>query len=129
MSLKVKAVARKNPLEPASAVKYYATAISSGKVGIDELAQGIANASTMSRADIYGVIVAMVDEIVTQLAEGKIIEMGKLGTLRMTVNSGAAESAEKVTSSLVKKINVRFRVGADIANKVKSIKVEKVSAS
>ncbi|MEZ5146681.1 MAG: hypothetical protein R2759_06235 [Bacteroidales bacterium] len=81
----------------------------------------------MSRADIYGVIVAMVDEVVTHLAEGKIVKLGKLGTLRMTVNSEGVETADKVSSSLVKKINIRYRAGSDIANKVKSIKLEKVS--
>ncbi|MCB2219426.1 MAG: DNA-binding protein [Bacteroidetes bacterium] len=129
MSLKIKAVQRKNPQDPAATPLWYASAISSGKVDIDDLAEGIALASTMSRADIYGVIVAMVDEVVTHLAEGKIVTLGKLGTLRMTVNSDGTDAADKVSSSLVKKINVRYRAGSDIANKVKSIKLEKVSAT
>jgi len=127
MSLKIKAVSRKNPADPSATPLWYANAISSGKVDIDDLAEGISLASTMSRADIYGVIVAMVDEVVTHLAEGKIVKLGKLGTLRMTVNSEGVDAADKVSSSLVKKINIRYRAGSDIANKVKSIKLEKVS--
>lgn len=129
MALKIKAVSRKNPQDPGSAPLWYASAISSGKVDIDELAEGISNASTMSRADTYGVIVALVDEVVTRLADGKIVVLGKLGTLRMTVNSEGVDAADKVSSSLVKKINVRYRAGSDISNKVKTIKVEKVSVA
>lgn len=129
MSLKIKAVSRKNPQDPTAPPAWYANAVSSGKVGIDELAEGIANASTMSRADIYGVIVALVDEVVTRLADGKLVEMGKLGTLRMTVNSEGTDAESKVSASLVKKINVRYRAGSDIKTKVQSIKLEKVSAA
>ena len=127
MALKIKSVQRKNPQDPSSPGLWYANAISSGKVGIDELAEGIVLASTMSRADIYGVIVALVDEVVTQLADGKIVEIGKLGTLRMTVSSEGVETEDKVSTSQVKKINVRYRAGSDISSKVKTIKVEKVT--
>jgi predicted histone-like DNA-binding protein len=129
MALRIKAVSRKNPQNPTATPLWYANAISTGKVGIDELAEGISLASTMSRADIYGVIVALVDEIVTQLADGKIVVMGKLGTLRMTVNSEGVEAENKVASSQVKKINVRYRAGSDITSKVKTIKIEKVAAA
>ena len=65
------------------------------------------------------------EETVFQLEDGKIVEIGKLGSFRLTINSDGAETTEEVTSNLVKKINVRYRAGSDISSKVKAIHIEK----
>ncbi len=123
MSLSFRPVSRKNPLDPAAAPKYYASAISSGRVDLDTISKRIANSSTMSRGDISGVILTLVDEVLFQLAEGKIVELGKLGTLRLTVNSEGVETAEKVNAAQVKKVNIRFKPGSDLTGMVKNLKM------
>ncbi len=127
MSLKIKTVARKNPLDQAAPPKYYASAISSGKVDLEGLCDRISQNSTLSHGEIFNTVISLVEEINFQLDEGKIVEVGKLGTFRLTVNSDGVATAEEVSANLVKKVNVRYRAGSDISTKVNSIKLEKVS--
>ena len=52
MALKIKTVARKNPQDPEAPQKYYAQAISSGKVDLEGLCERISQNSTLSEGEI-----------------------------------------------------------------------------
>lgn len=124
MSLKVKPVSRKNPLKPNDPPLFYLNAVSKGKVNLDEICKRVAHASTLSRGDLYNAIISVVDEVMFDLNDGKIVELGKLGTLRMTVNSTGVPELTKVSSSQVTKVNIRYRPGSELTGVVKNLQVE-----
>lgn len=128
MSLLIKPMARKSFADPAAPPKYYAVAKSRNKVTMKMVCARVANATTMSEADVYGVLKALLAEMGFILMEGDMVELDDFGTFRLTVNSEGVEDVDDVTSNLVTKVNIRYRAGSDLANKVKSIKIEKASA-
>ena len=128
MAVLFNVVQRKNPQDPAAAPKFYISLSSRKKVTLDQLCDRMSQNSTLSRGEIKNVLESLVEEVSFQLLDGNAVELGKLGTLRLTVHSNGADEMEKATSSLVQSINVRYRAGSDIANKVKSIKFEKAAS-
>ncbi len=99
MSINYKAIARKNPLSPNDPPKFNARAIVKGKTDIDALAKLIAKESTVSRTDVYAVIIAFLETIITELEQGRMIYLGKLGSMGLTLRSEGAETEEKFTSA------------------------------
>ena len=78
MPIKFKAIARKNPRDLTAPEKFYASVASSGHVDVDELSKRVAYASSTNRSDVYAVIMALLDIIPIELAEGNIVRLGKL---------------------------------------------------
>jgi len=94
--------------------KFYANAITTGELTLDDLIKGVEKSSTVSGADISAVIYAMVDFMEASLADGKIVRLGKLGSLRVSISSNGEESAEKVTSRSIKGAKALFTPGKDL---------------
>jgi len=126
MAILFNVVSRKNLQDPTAAPKFYITLVSRMKKDLEQLCDRISQNSTLSKGEIKNVVESLVEEISYQLMEGNSVELGKLGTLRLTAHSDGADEMDKATSSLVKDVKIRYRAGSDLANKVKSIKFEKV---
>jgi predicted histone-like DNA-binding protein len=124
MSLKLKPVSRKNPLKPTAPPLFYLNAVSKGKVNLDDICKRVAHASTLSRGDLFNAILSIVDEMIFDLNDGKIVELGKLGTFRMTVNSTGVPELTKVSSNQVTKVNIRFRPSSELTGTVKNLQME-----
>ena len=72
---------------------------------------------------------ALVEESVAGLSESRIIRLGDLGSLRITVSSHSRDKASEVTASAVKKVGVIFTPGKKLQEMLKSAKVTKAQAS
>jgi predicted histone-like DNA-binding protein len=125
MSIKYKTIARKNLQKPADPVKYYAIASASGKTDIDKLSQLIANNSTVSRTDVYAVIMGLLETVTEELAEGNTVSLGKLGSFTVNVKSDGVETAEAVTAATIKGAKIVYRPGTELKNMLKTLKFEK----
>jgi predicted histone-like DNA-binding protein len=123
MGLKLKPVARKNPQKPTEPPKYYLNVISQGKVNLDDICKRVAHASTLSRGDLYNAVLGVVDEILFNMDEGNIVEVGKLGTFRQTVESKGVATLEEVSTHQVTKVNIRFRPGSELVGTAKNVKM------
>ena len=116
--LKVKKIAKKNPTEPQAAPRFYASVVRGAKVDLDGLATTVANRCSLRRADVHGVLIALMDIIPDELAEGKLISLGKIGSLFVNVKSDGADTAEAFTPGLVKKMYVRYRPTKELKKKL-----------
>ncbi len=119
MSIRIKAVGRKNPQQPENPAKYYASVVKKGYVDVDQLAKRVAYSSSTNRSDVYAVIMALLDVIPIELAEGNIVQLGKLGSFSIVVNSEGAETEAEVNSQLIKNIKVRFIPGKELKEEAK----------
>ena len=99
--IKTKIIGRKNPLLPKAEKKYYAAALHDDVVELNELAVAISNRCTLRRSDLHGVLLAMMDIIPEELAAGKLISLGELGTFSVNVKSEGAETPENFVPSMV----------------------------
>ena len=80
----------------------------------------------MNGADIRAVLYAMEEEIVKGLSDGRIIRLGDLGSLRITLSSEGKETADEVSAASVKKAGVIFTPGRKVHEMLKRAKYTKV---
>ncbi len=106
--------------------KYYAQIVNGKEVTVDDMAKSIEKFSSLSEADILGVIRALENIIQEELSEGKIIRLDKLGNLYPKISSNGEESAKKVTSKSIKNIGVNYRPGKRIISSMKEAGFNKV---
>lgn len=128
MALKFKVVERGEPgVTGGGTKKYYAATVSSGETTLDSLTDLIEESSTVSGADIRAVLYAMVSMTTKALANGQIVRLGDLGSLRMGISSEGAELADDVNAGKIKGVKTIFTPGPRLKDTMKVMKFEKVS--
>ncbi len=107
MAIYYKVGARKNPLT--QEVRYYGSAVKMGTVKIDELAEEMAQESTVTRHDVLGVLSSLQQHIMQHLAQGHSVRLGDLGSFYVTLHGYGATNKDDYDASLLKGIRVHFR--------------------
>ncbi|MCB0805200.1 MAG: HU family DNA-binding protein [Bacteroidales bacterium] len=128
MSFEYKAIQKRNPADPGAPKKWYASPIVTGYITEYELAEEIADISTVSFIDTDAVLKAFAKVVPKHLNDGKIVKLLDFGTFRLTISSEGVDTEDELSSHHIKKTRYHFRPGrlfSDIANKVKFIKVKK----
>lgn len=101
-----------NPLDRESGdYKYYAKAQANGSVGINELSEEIAYATTLTDGDVLNVIRALVKRINMHIANGQIVKLENLGSFQAQIRSMGAETEETYSPSMIRKVTLQFRPG------------------
>ncbi len=111
MSVKYTAVARGDPRDPQAPKKYYPRVKSSGQVTVRQLAQRIADISTVSTVDTIATVEALLVVVPQELAEGRTVKLGDLGTFSLRVRGEGADTPEGVTVNSIIKAAIAFRPG------------------
>lgn len=119
-------VPRYNPAEKGTPPKYYAQAQASGDVSLREMSERIQQTCTVTKADVYAVLVAMEDVITEALKSGEIVRLGDLGTLQIGLSGKGALTEEDYEPSLIKKARINFRPGAALAGVLTTLSFAKV---
>jgi len=128
MSIKFKVIERGEPgVVGGGTKKFYATAVSSGEMSLEEATAAIEESSTVSGADIRAVLYALVSLMSKSLAKGEIVRLGDLGSLRMSVSSKAEAAADDVASSSITGVKTIFTPGPRLKDAMKLMKYEKIS--
>ena len=91
--------------------KYYAKAQADGEVTMDEMADEIAYATSLTDGDVLNVLRALIRQMKVQLAAGKIVKMENFGTFQVQLCSTGAESKEKFTAANITESHIQFRPG------------------
>jgi len=127
MAVKLKAVQRVNPQDVTAPQKFYALAVGDGRTNLKRLARLIAMQCTVNRADCLAVLAALEDNIIMELQEGRIVELGELGTFQLGVSSMGSLTSEEVGSSSVKKARLNFRPGEELKKMLNNLSFTKPS--
>lgn len=117
---------RKNPRDKEAAPKFYATAQKSQNINLDDIANAISVGTTVTRADVWAVIIAMMEQFMKELKNGNSVTLGELGTFRITIKSKGAETAEDFSTSLIKASSVRYFPSRKIKNLNNELSFNKV---
>lgn len=126
MPVHFKMIPKQNNLVTPPEVKYFPCAVSRGDVDLDYLADIIAARSTMSKADCYGVIIALTAAIGNALADGNIVKLKSLGTFRLTLQGTGTDTEDDLGKSNVKGAKVIYKPSKDITDKLKEITYKRV---
>jgi predicted histone-like DNA-binding protein len=130
MAIKFKVIEKGQPGVPGGGEKkFYASANMSGEMTLNGLTKSIEKISTVSgadiRADIRAVLYAMVDVMQDALANGQIVRLGELGSLRVSISSEGKEGADEVNAAAIKASRVVFTPGKNIKTMLNNLSYEK----
>ena len=89
--------------------KYYAKAQASGEVTMDEMAEDIAYATSLTDGDVLNAIRALIKQVNRHLAAGKIVRLENFGSFQIQLCSEGAETEKKFTASNITEATVQFR--------------------
>jgi predicted histone-like DNA-binding protein len=122
--MKYKLIERANPQDRTTS-KLYASPVNSGRITKADLAKEIVNLSALSRGDVSSVIQNLLDIMPKYLLMGKSVNLGELGTLRVSFGSKGVENEKDFNTSMVKGVKLVFTPGADLKKQLETIKLEK----
>ena len=93
------------PGNPDAPKKYYAKMQASGEVTLDEMAEDIAYATTLTDADVLAAIRAFIKQLNKHLANGKIVRAENLGSFQL------ADTEKDFTTANITGVSIQFRPG------------------
>lgn len=126
MPIKFKVIERGQPgVAGGGEKKFYASAVTDGELTLAGLTKAIEKSCTVNGADVRAVLYALVDTAIDSLADGKIIRLGDLGSLRMSLSSEGKTKAEDVNANTIKGSSVIFTPGPKIKEMINSAKYQK----
>lgn len=118
-------VAKKSPQD--KSVKYYASIKTIKQVDDKEVAQLIANETTLNPKEAEMAIAQFEKVLLYLLKNGYSVKMGDWASFSVSASSEGVEKPEDVTASLIKKLNVNCRFSTSFKESIN--KAEFVPAS
>lgn len=94
--------------------KYYAKAQANGEITMDEIAEDISYATSLTDGDVLNALRALIQQINKNLAAGKIVRLENFGTFQIQLCSEGAETEKKFTSANITDATIQFRPGKPI---------------
>ena len=119
-------IPRINPRDRETEPKFYGSVKTSGDINIREMADRIQQSCTVTKADVYAVLVALEDVISESIQKGEIVRLMDIGTLRVGISTKGALTEDKFDDSLIKKTRILFRPGSVLQNALARINFTKV---
>ena len=89
--------------------QYYPQVAPATPIGLNDIAEQIEKQSTVSLADIKGVLDALQEVTLEAIKDGYSVRLGDLGSFRPTLRAAQTrENAEDVTAADIKDVRVRY---------------------
>ena len=101
--------------------KYIAQMVREQPVDLDLIAEQIAGASTMSKADVMGVLQQLQVEMSYHLTRGASVRLGLLGTFTPYLRAKAQLDVDLVKASTIKGLHITFRPSTWLNIKIKNV--------
>ena len=115
-----------NPRDCETEPKFYGNVKSSGDINIREMAERIQQSCTVTKADVYAVLVALEDVISESIQKGEIVRLMDIGTFRVGISTKGALKEEDFNDALIKKTRIIFRPGTILSEALANINFTKV---
>lgn len=125
MAIKFNVLEIGKPGDPAAPKKFYARPVHAGEITLEDLAEDISHASTLTEADVYAVLQSLVREIPRNISRGYIVRLGNLGAFRLGSNSEGSGTAEEVTAANIRRKRLLFHPGKRVLSVMANLTFEK----
>ena len=102
--------------------RFIARIVREQSVDLDYIAEQIAGASTMSKADVMGVLQQLQVEMSYHLLRGASVRLGLLGTFTPNLRAKSQESADLVKADTIKGLHIAFRPSPWLTYQIKNAK-------
>lgn len=101
--------------------KFLAQIVREQPVNLDLIADQISGASTMSKADVMGVLQQLQVQMSYHLLRGATIQLGLLGTFSPSLRARAMSTVDEVTVQSIKGLFINFRSSTWLNKEVKNV--------
>ena len=108
MALFYNTVEKGNPLKPTEPKKWYLTLKTLGLIRERDVAKAMADETTLNPKEAEMTLYQAQKVIAAKLLDGHTVELGELGSFRLTVNCKGVEREADVTAQNITKVNIRF---------------------
>ena len=119
--VKIKAIPRKNPQDEQAPERFYAQAVADGFVNLERLAYLISNQSTVREPDCLAVLNALQHNMLDELGQGRVVQLGTLGNFQIGVRSNGSDTAEEVSVTNVRSAHINYRPGKRVRKALKVV--------
>ena len=123
--MKYKLIQRSNPIDKAAPKKYFASPVHSGKIDKRQIADDLVLISSLSRGDISSVIENLLDSIPKYLLRGYSVQLGDLGTLRISFSSEGADDPDSFHVGMIRGKKILFTPGPAFKKILSELQFEK----
>jgi predicted histone-like DNA-binding protein len=124
--LKFNVIQRRDPRDQNAIPKFYATLKKVQTVDLEYIANELAEKSSISKGDVMSIITNLIDLVPKELAGGRTVHLGKLGTFWLNISSKGYETAEEVSPEAIKKVNVRFKPAPTLKSLLGNLKFDRL---
>jgi predicted histone-like DNA-binding protein len=108
MSLLYNKIERGNPANPEAPKKWYPVLKSTGLVKEKEVAKQVSDETTLNPKEAELGIGQLFKVVIADLLEGKTVQLGDMGSFRLTAHCEGVDTEEEVTAALIKSLSIRF---------------------
>ena len=123
--MKYKLIERANPLDKDAPKKLYAAPVYNGRIDKKQIADDLVLISSLSRGDISSVIENLLDSIPKYLLRGYSVQLGDLGTLRISFSSEGADDPDSFHVGMVRGKKIIFTPGPAFKRILGQLSLEK----
>ena len=107
---------RGNPSNPAAPKRWFPTLKSTGLVKEREVAKLLADETTLNSKEAEMAVSQLLKVVTNLLLGGSTVQLGSLGSFRLTAKAEGSNTQAEVTGAKIKKVNVRFSESIDLKN-------------
>jgi predicted histone-like DNA-binding protein len=128
MSLLFNKIERGNPADPNAPKKWYPILKSMGLVKEKEVAKKLADETTLNPKEAEMAVSLLLKVVTDLLLEGHTVQLGDLGSFRITLSSEGSVTEKEVTANKIKKLNVRFAASEVLKTAMKKATFKDISS-
>ena len=90
-------------------------------IGLDAIAQAIAESTSLNAVDVKTVIEALPTQIIQHLASGRTVELGELGSIMPTLTGGTTDPNQTLNNNNTDQLKVVFRFKQTILSQLRGL--------
>ncbi|MDR1129708.1 MAG: HU family DNA-binding protein [Prevotellaceae bacterium] len=118
MSLFFKKVLRGNPSNPTAPKKWYPILKSIGLVKEREVAKLLADETTLNPKEAEMTLFQLLKVIVRLLLDGHTVQLGELGSFRLTARGEGSDTEEEVNAGKIKSVHLHFTPSDELRKEI-----------
>jgi predicted histone-like DNA-binding protein len=108
--------------------KWYPVLKSTGLVKEREVAKQLADETTLNPREAEMAVGQLMKVVTKLLLNGNTVQLGELGSFRLTAKTEASNKKEEVTAQKIKKVRVRFSESTDLKNAIAKASFKEVES-
>ena len=118
--MQYKLIQKHNPANRKVPAKWYASPVNNGKVSAFQLNRQVITRNKLDKDTIKKTVKAFTNEITELLAEAYSVNLGALGTFRVSFSSEGVEKTDDFQPEMINNIKVIFTPSVDLQEKLKT---------